>query len=201
MPDPSDATPWARLWRPSRVGAGVGRQRQISSVRSQKHVPRLGPGRPENSTAALAITLPVWGDLPRGLAVPDALLDPGHDLRPVAPHHFSKARLKLVEEVKPRVAANRRTKIVERHRSGSRPIGTVSRVDHDRSQQPEEKRSVQAPLAGLVTRDEIARSGVSDPAHEGVAGRRGITQVLLAQRLVKKRGGTLFESRPRYGQR
>jgi hypothetical protein len=91
-------------------------------------------------------------DFPRRLVVGDALSDPRRELRCVALHHLPDARPKLVEEVHPRVAANRRTKIVERCRRGTRPIWTVSSGDSDRSQSPKEIRSVQPPLSGVVTR-------------------------------------------------
>ncbi len=137
-------------------------------------------------------------DVPRGL-VGDGRSDPGHELWRVAPYDLQDARAKLVEEVQSRVAANRRTEIVECLRTGARPIGTVSSVDRDRSQHSEEIRSVQPPLAGVVTGDENARSCVGGPAHKAAAGRRVITQVLLEQRrnqvLIKKAAGVFLSKR------
>ena len=78
----------------------------------------------------------------------DALFDLGHDLRRVALDHLPDFRPELVEEVDPRIAADRRAKSLERRRSGSRPIWAVSRGDSDRSQHPEEIRRVQCPLSG-----------------------------------------------------
>ena len=80
--------------------------------------------------------------VPQGLGVADAIFDPGHELRDVDPHHLLDAGPKLVVEVTPRIAANRRTKIVERIRSRSRPIGTVSSVHSDRGQHAEKVPSV-----------------------------------------------------------
>src|ERR1017187_1042054 len=121
----------------------------------------------------------------RGLVVGDTLFDPRHERRGEALHHLPDARLKLVEDIDPRVAANRRTKIVERRRSGARPIWTVSSGASDRSQHPEEIRSVQPSLSGVVARDKNARSCVSGSAHKAAAGRREITQVLLEQRRIR----------------
>ena len=120
-------------------------------------------------------------DLPRGVVVGDARFDPRHELRCVALQHLPDARPKLVIDVHPRVAANRRTKIAECRRSGSRPRWTVSRVGSDRSQHPEEIRGVQPPLSGAVTRDKNARSCVRGPAHKAAAGRWVITQVVLIE--------------------
>jgi len=103
----------------------------------------------------------------------------------VALYHLPDTRPKLVEEVDPRVAANRRTKSSERRRSGSRPIWTVSSGDSDRSQHPEEIGRVQYPLSGVVTRDENARSCVGGPAQKAAAARRVITWVLLEQRRIQ----------------
>src|SRR5258706_6176830 len=104
---------------------------------------------------------------------------PGHELRCVALYHLPDARPKLVVKVETRIAAHRRTKIVDCRRSGSRPIGAVSRGDCDRSQRPEKIRSVQPALAGVVTGDKNARSCVGGPAHKAAAGRRSITHVVL----------------------
>src|SRR5271156_3824190 len=54
------------------------------------------------------------GDIPRDLVAGDARFDPRHELRCEALHHLPDAWPKLVENVHPRVAANRRTKIVVR---------------------------------------------------------------------------------------
>jgi hypothetical protein len=86
----------------------------------------------------------------------DTLSDSGHELRREALHHLPDARPKFVEDVHPRVAANRRAKIVECIRGGSRPIWTVGGVDSDRRQHSEEIPSVQPPLSGVVTRDKNA---------------------------------------------
>jgi len=102
---------------------------------------------------------------------------------------------KLVEEVHPGVAANRRTKIVERCRRGARPIWTVSSGDSDRSQHPEEIRGVQPPLSRVVARDKNARSGVRGPVHKATAAGRVIAQVLLERRRIQvltKKGMKLF---------
>src|SRR6266550_6273218 len=107
-------------------------------------------------------------DFPWGL-VGDGRSDSEYELRRVAFYHLQDARLKLVQEVESRVAANRRTKIVECPRSGARPIGTVSSVDRDRCQYPEEIRSVQPALSGIVARDKNARSCVGGPAHKAGA--------------------------------
>jgi hypothetical protein len=66
------------------------------------------------------------------------------------------ARPKLAEEVDPRAATDRRTKIVECRRSGSRPIWPVSSVDSNRSQHSEKIRRVQPSLSRVVTRDKNA---------------------------------------------
>ena len=58
-----------------------------------------------------------------------ALSDFRRERRRVALYHLPDARLKLVEEVDARVVANRRTEIVERRRSGARPIRTASAMD------------------------------------------------------------------------
>src|SRR3977135_480158 len=94
-----------------------------------------------------------WRDdnVPGDLVVGDALFDFGHELRRVAVDHLSDFRAELVEEVNPRIPANRRTKSLERRRSGSRPIWPVSRGDSDRSQHPEEIRRVKCPLSGVPT--------------------------------------------------
>jgi hypothetical protein len=63
--------------------------------------------------------------------VDDAPCDPEHEVRRVALRYLADARAELVEEIEPRVAAERRTQIVERIRSGSRPIWTVSVVCGD----------------------------------------------------------------------
>ncbi len=60
-------------------------------------------------------------DVSRGLVVGDVLFDLRHELRRVALHHLPDARPELVEEVDPCIAANRRTKSLERRRWGSRP--------------------------------------------------------------------------------
>src|ERR1035437_4409968 len=137
-------------------------------------------------------------DFPRVLVVGDALFDPRHELRCVALHHLPYASPKLVVDVDPRVAANRRTKIVECLRSGSRPIWTVSSVNSDRSQHSEDIPSVQPPLPGVVTRDKNARSCVGGPTHKAVTGRSVVTWVLLEQRRVQvltKKGAGLFLNR------
>ena len=72
----------------------------------------------------------------------DALFDLGHDLRRVALDHLPDFRPELVEEVDPRITADRRAESLERRRSGSRPIWAVSRGDSDRSQHPKEIRRV-----------------------------------------------------------
>ena len=92
-------------------------------------------------------------DLPRGLVVADVLFDPGEELRRAALHHLPDAGPKLVEEVDAHVAANRRAKSFERHRSGAPPIWTVGSDDRDRSKHSEEIRRVQSALSGVVTRD------------------------------------------------
>ena len=125
----------------------------------------------------------------------DALFDPGHEPRRVGVHHLPDAGPELMEDVDSRVAANRRPKIVECPRSGARPIWTVSSGDSDRSQHPQEIRSVQPCLSGVVTRDKNTRSCVGGPAHEAVARRRVITRVLLEQRRIQvltKKGAGLF---------
>ncbi len=97
-------------------------------------------------TERQCIILPEGG-VPPGLVVSDASFDLRHEGRRVALHHLQEAGLKLVEEVDPRIAPNRGTKIVERRRSRSRPVWTVSSVDSDRSQHPEEIRGVQPSLS------------------------------------------------------
>ncbi len=99
-------------------------------------------------------TLP-WRDdhIPRDLVLGDALFDFGHELRRAALDHLPDFRPELMEEVDPRIAANRRTKSLERRRSGSLPIWAVSRGDSGRSQHSEEIRRVQGPLSGVPTRD------------------------------------------------
>lgn len=124
-------------------------------------------------------------DFPQVLVVGDTVFDFQHELRRVALYHLPDARSKLVEEVDPRVVANRRTKIVERRRRGARPIWTVSIVESNRTQYPEKIRSVQSLLPGVVTRDTNTRSCVGGPAHEAAAGRRVIKQVLLEQRRIQ----------------
>ena len=57
------------------------------------------------------------------------VFDLGNELRRVALDHLPDFRPELMEEVDPRIAANRRTKSPERRRSGSRPIWAVSRGD------------------------------------------------------------------------
>src|ERR1017187_1167673 len=134
-------------------------------------------------------------NVPRVLVVGDAFFDPRHELRCEALHHLLDARSKLVEDVHPRVAANRRTKIVECRRSGSRPVWTVSSSTSDRSQHPEEILSVQPRLSRVVTRDKNARSCVGGPAHKAAAGRSVITRVLLERRRIQipaKKGAGLF---------
>jgi len=110
-----------------------------------------------------------------GLGVGDAIFDSGHELWQVSLYHLLEARPKLVVEVTPGVAANRRTKIVEGIRSRSRPRGTVSSVHGDRRHHAEEVPSVQPPFSGVVTRDKNARSCVGSPPHKTVAHRRVIT--------------------------
>src|ERR1700693_4430643 len=90
-------------------------------------------------------TLSGWGgdDFLQGLVVGDALFDPRLELRRVALYHLPDARAKFADEVEPRAAANRRTKIVERSRTGSRPVWPVSSVDSNRSKHSEQIRGVQ----------------------------------------------------------
>src|SRR5208337_2818053 len=135
--------------------------------------------------------------VPRDLVVGDALSDSGHKFRREALHHLPDAGSKFVEDVHPRVAAKRRTKIVEWHRSGARPIWTVSSVDRDRGQHAEEIPGVQPPLSRLVTRDKNARSCVGGPAHKAVASRSVITWVERRRRQVftKKSAGLLLNKR------
>ena len=98
----------------------------------------------------------LWRDrqhVPRDLALGDALFELGHQLRRVAFDHLPDFGPELMEEVDPRIAANRRTKSLERRRSRARPIWAVSRGDNDRCQQPEEIRRVQCPLSGVPARD------------------------------------------------
>ena len=68
---------------------------------------------------------------PRVLVLSDVLFDSRCELRRMALHHLLDARLKLVEKIDPRVAANRRTEIVEWRRRGADPIWTVGSVDSD----------------------------------------------------------------------
>src|ERR1035441_10108210 len=82
--------------------------------------------------------------VPPRLVVGDTLSDPEHELRCEAFHRLPDARPKFVEDVHPRVAANRRPKIVECIRGRSRPIWTVGSVDSDRGQHSEEIPSVQS---------------------------------------------------------
>jgi len=134
-------------------------------------------------------------DARRALVAGDTLCDPRYELRCEAPDHLVDARPKLVEDVHPRVAANRRTKIVECRRSGSRPIWTVSTVDSDRTQHSEQIRSVQPSLSGGVTRDENARNCVSSPAQKGAASRRVIIARVFEQwrvQILIKKGVGLF---------
>src|SRR6185369_13776623 len=115
--------------------------------------------------------------------------------RSVAVDHLPDFWPELIEEVNPRIAANRRTKSLERRRSGSRPIWTVSRSDSNRSQQPEEIRRIQCPLSGVPARYKNARNGVGGPAQKGATGRRIITRVLLEQRRIQvsaEKGTGLF---------
>jgi hypothetical protein len=72
----------------------------------------------------------------------NAVFDPRHELRGEALHHLPDVRLKCVKDTDTRVAANRRTKIVECRRSRSCPIRTVRGVDSGQSQHSEEIRSV-----------------------------------------------------------
>lgn len=120
-------------------------------------------------------------NLPQVLVGGDALFDSKHELRRVVFYHLPDARAKLVEEVKSRVVANRRTEIVERRRSGAHPIRTGSVVGSDRSEHPEKIRGVQPPFSRVVTRDTKARSCVRGPVHKAAAGQRVITQVLFGQ--------------------
>src|SRR5271157_2801312 len=135
--------------------------------------------------------------VPRDLVVGDALSDSGYKLRREALHHLPDAGSKFVEDVNPRVAANRRTKIVEWRRSGPRPIWTVSSVDSNRSQHPVEVRNVQPPLPGVVTCDKNTRSCVGGPAHKGVASRSVITWVERRRSKVfaKQTAGLLLNKR------
>src|SRR5208337_5185581 len=128
----------------------------------------------------------------RDLVVDDALFDPRYELRREALHHLPEPRSELVKDVHPCVAANRRTKIVEWHRSGARPIWTVSSVGSDRGQHPEEIRNVQPALPRVVTRDKNARSGVGGPAHEAVAGRSVIPWLRRRIQVLTKKGAGLF---------
>ena len=103
-------------------------------------------------------TLSGWGghDFLGDLVVGDALYDPRLELRRLALYHLPDARPKLAEEVDPRAAANRRTKIVERRRSGSRPIWPVSSVDSNRSHYGEKIRRVQPSFSRIATSYEKA---------------------------------------------
>jgi hypothetical protein len=58
-----------------------------------------------------------------------ALSDFKREARRVTPYHLTGTRFKFVEEVEPRVTANRRAKIVERRRSGAGPVRAASIVD------------------------------------------------------------------------
>jgi len=138
-----------------------------------------------------------WRDdhVPGDLVVGDALFDLGHELRRVAVDHLSDLRAELMEEVNPRIAANRRTKSLERRRSGPRPIWAVSRSDCNRSQHPEEIRRIQCPLPGVPARYKNTRNCVGGPAQKGATGRRIITRVLLEQRRIQvsaEKGTGLF---------
>jgi len=177
-----------------------------SAARRQRRFHRM-PSPVSCEMGAPAGTLPgrAGDNFPRVLVVGDALFDFKHEPRRVALDHLPDARPKLVEDVHPRVAANRRTKIVERRRSGARPIWTRSIVDSDRTECPtecpKEIRSVQPPLSRVVTRDENARSCVGGPAHNAAAGRRAITEVLLEQRRIQvltKKGAGFFLHRHQF---
>ena len=56
----------------------------------------------------------------------------------MTPYHLPDARLKFVEEVEPRVIANRRAKIVERRRSGAGPVRAASIVDRNQTEYSQE---------------------------------------------------------------
>jgi hypothetical protein len=127
----------------------------------------------------------------RGLVVGDALFDLRDESRRVALHDLADARPKLVEKIYSGVATNRRTEVAERSRSGSRPIRTVSSsVSSDRSQYPQEIRSVYSSFSRLVTRDKNARSSVAGSAHKTATSRGVVTRRI--QVLIKKGAGPFW---------
>ena len=98
------------------------------------------------------------------------ILNAKYECRHVGGHHLADARPKLVQQVHARVAANRRTEIAERRRTGARSIATGSTIGSDRSQHPEKIVGVQLALSRLVARDKNSRSRIRRSIHHLVAG-------------------------------
>jgi hypothetical protein len=154
--------------------------RKIDPLRTNKALPPRGvPAGREMGLAQGTLSSRGRDGVQRGLVVGDALFDLRDESRRVALHDLADARPKLAEKIYPGVAANRRTEVAERSRSGSRPIRTVSSVSSDRSQYPQEIRIVYSSFSRLVTRDKNVRSSVAGSAHKTVASRRVVTRFLL----------------------